>query len=70
MAYTYKVTLVVGKMDNSICPPPFLNVIFPAFNGEPVIATESDCIVTFATPQTPADLGPLVRVELLTNDNP
>lgn len=25
---------------------------------------------TFATPQTPADLGPLVRVELLTNDNP
>jgi hypothetical protein len=68
MAYTYKVTLVVGKMDNSICPPPFLNVIFPAFNGELVIATESDCIVTFATPQTPADLGPLVRVELLPNE--
>jgi hypothetical protein len=24
----------------------------------------------FTTPQTPADLGPLVRVELLSNDNP
>ena len=63
MNYSYKVTLLLGKMDNSACPPPFLKVVFPAFNGEPVTATESDCLVTFATPQTPADLGPLVRIE-------
>lgn len=68
MAYTYKISLVVGKMDNSICPPPFLNVIFPAFNGQPVIANESECLVTFDTPQTPADLGPLVKVELLPSE--
>jgi hypothetical protein len=67
MAYTYKISLVIGKMDNSICPPPFLSAVFPAFKGEAVIATESECIITFDLPQTPADLGPLVRVELLPN---
>ena len=64
MTYSYKVTLLLGKMDNSVCPPPFLKVVFPAFNGEPVTASDSECIVTFDTPQTPADLGPLVRVEV------
>jgi hypothetical protein len=67
MTYSYKVTLLLGKMDNSVCPPAFLKVVFPAFNGEPVIASEAECIVTFDTPQTPADLGPTVRVELLPN---
>jgi hypothetical protein len=27
-------------------------------------------LVEFSEPVTPADLGPLIRVELLTNDNP
>lgn len=63
MTYSYKITLLLGKMDNSICPPPFLTSIFPAFNGEPVTASESDCVVTFTSPQTPVDLGPLVRVQ-------
>ena len=66
MTYSYKVTLLLGKMDNSVCPPPFLKVVFPAFNGEPVTASDSECIVTFDTPQTPADLGPLVKVELIS----
>jgi len=65
MTYSYKITLLLGKMDNSVCPPPFINSIFPAFNGQPVTVNESECIVTFDTPQTPADLGPLVKVELL-----
>ena len=65
MAYTYKVSLLLGKMDNSTCPPAFLSAVFPAFNGEPVTASESDCVVTFAAPQTPVDLGPLVRVQLV-----
>jgi hypothetical protein len=65
MTYSYKITLLFGKMDNSVCPPPFLASIFSAFNGQPVTVSESECIVTFDTPQTPADLGPLVKVELL-----
>ena len=39
--------------------------IFPAWNGEPVTANQSEITVTFATPQTPVDLGPLVRVEVI-----
>ena len=43
-----------------------LKAVFPAWNGEPVTATQSEILVTFATPQTPADLGPLVKVEVVT----
>ena len=39
--------------------------VFPAWNGEPVTANLSEITVTFATPQTPVDLGPLVKVETL-----
>ena len=42
-----------------------LAAIFPAWNGEPVTASQSEITVTFATPQTPVDLGPLVRVEVI-----
>ena len=67
MNYSYKVTLLLGKMDNSVCPPPFLKIVFPAFDGEPVTATESECLVTFSEPQTPVDLGPLVKIEIIPN---
>ena len=42
-----------------------LATIFPAWNGEPVTASQSEITVTFATPQTPVDLGPLVKVEVI-----
>ena len=61
----YRITYLAGKLDTSICPPTIVSIIFPAFNGEPVTLTESDCTVTFATKQTPVDLGPLVKVELI-----
>jgi hypothetical protein len=66
MSYTYRIKLVIGKIDNTVCPPDFLDDIFPNFKGEPVIMAPSHCDVTFATPQTPVDLGPLVKVELLS----
>jgi hypothetical protein len=66
MSYKYSIKLLFGKLETSACPPPFLNELFPAYNGEPVILSEQECIVTFSTPQTPADLGPLVRVELIS----
>jgi hypothetical protein len=64
---TYRITIVIGKMDNSICPPPLVSLLFPDASPLTVSATEQDCVVTFDTPQTPADLGPLVRVELISN---
>ena len=42
-----------------------LSSIFPAWNGEPITANQSEITVTFDTPQTPVDLGPLVKVEVI-----
>ena len=53
-------------MDASECPPAFIKLIFPAFNGEAVTLCEEYCEVTFAEPQTPVEISPLVKVELLT----
>ncbi|NBS05548.1 MAG: hypothetical protein EBS64_10260 [Verrucomicrobia bacterium] len=61
MTITYRITssLLIGDYAQ------LLATIFPAWNGEPVSASQSEITVTFATPQTPVDLGPLVRVEVI-----
>ena len=64
---TYRVSILIGKMDNSICPPPLVAVLFPNASPLNVSATEQDCVVTFAEPQTPVDLGPLVKIEIIPN---
>lgn len=63
--FTYRITYLLGSLDTSVCPPAIVSVIFPSFNGEAVTLDESEITVTFDTAQTPTDLGPLVRVELL-----
>jgi len=63
--FTYRITYLLGSLDTSTCPPAIVSVIFPAFNGESVTLTESEITVTFENAQTPVDLGPLVKVELL-----
>jgi hypothetical protein len=63
MTYTYKVT-VIGVAVND-----WMSLRRLAFNSvQPVEETYGGQIgtFTFSTPQTPADLGPLVRVELLS----
>jgi len=65
MTYTYKVT-AIGIAVNS-----WQEVKEILFNSaQPVEETYGGQVgtFTFATPQTPADLGPLVRVELLPNE--
>ena len=64
----YRITYLIGKLDASECPPAFLKLIFPAFNGEPVTLNESECLVTFAEPQTPVEISPLVKVQEVTNE--
>jgi len=61
MTITYRITssLLIGDYAQ------LLATIFPAWNGEPVTASQSEITVTFATPQTPVDLGPLVKVEVI-----
>jgi hypothetical protein len=51
-------------------PYVFLKAVFPQWNGEPAESDGGSVIVTFATPQTPADLGPLVRVEIYDPSKP
>ena len=66
MAYTYRITYLLGAMDNTVSPPPVVAVIFPAFDGTQRVESDTQQItVTFATPQTPVDLGPLVKVEIV-----
>jgi len=63
--FTYRITYLLGKLDTSTCPPAIVSVIFPAFSGEAVTLDESEITVTFDTEQTPTDLGPLVKIELI-----
>lgn len=46
-------------------PYAFLKVVFPQWNGETAEANSAFVLVTFDSPQTHADLGPLVRVEVV-----
>jgi hypothetical protein len=66
--FTYRITYLIGSLDTSTCPPAIVSVIFPAFNGEAVTLSDSEVTVTFDTEQTPIDLGPLVKVELLPSN--
>ena len=64
---TYRISFLIGKMDTTQCPPAFLSVLFPDVIASSVLLTEHDCLVTFAEPQTPANLGPLVKIEIIPN---
>jgi hypothetical protein len=63
--FTYRITYLLGRLDTSTCPPAIVPVIFPNFSGEAVTLDESQITVTFDSAQTPTDLGPLVKVELI-----
>jgi hypothetical protein len=56
----------MGAIDCSKCPHPVVAVIFPAAELIECSVSPSEIIVELAIPQTPADLGPLVRVELIS----
>lgn len=63
---TYRITYLLGKLDSSKCPPDILYSLFPAFNGsQTVTINESEILVTFAKAQTPVNLSPLVKVEVV-----
>jgi len=61
MSVTYKVSMLGVSLAD---PYAFLKAVFPQWNGEPAESGGVYVLVTFDGPQTPADLGPLVRVEV------
>jgi hypothetical protein len=64
---SYKVSMLGVSLAD---PYVFLKAVFPQWNGEPAQSGGAYVIVTFDSPQTPADLGPLVRVEIYDPSQP
>ena len=50
------------------CPPLLVSLVFPAFDGWPCVLEGETSTVTAPSPQTPVDLGPLVKVELVPSE--
>jgi len=54
-------------------PRALVDAVFPQYEQETIAGRASlesggnSCIVTFDTPQTPVDLGPLVKVKVIPN---
>jgi len=67
MNYTYKVSMSGAELAD---PYALLKAVFPQWNGEPAEGAGSYVLVTFDAEQTPADLGPLVKVERVTDPSP
>jgi hypothetical protein len=66
MENTYRITYLAGVLDTSTCPPAIVSALWPSFDGWPVTLSSTECLVTVPdTAPPPADLGPLVRVELV-----
>jgi hypothetical protein len=65
---TYRITNLLGGIDASTCPPAIVSALWPSFDGSwPVTLSPSECLVTVPdSAPAPADLGPLVKVELVT----
>lgn len=59
----YRITYLIGKLNNGECPPPFIYTIFPNFNGWQVTLNEHECIVHVPDNEVPVNLGPLVKIE-------
>lgn len=67
MAITYRITMIGAYIANGI---ELAKVVFPQINGEPMSMDSASVLVTFDEPQTPTDLGPLVRVEVFDPNAP
>ena len=63
---TYRI-ISATSMGND-CPPLMVSLAFPNFDGWPceLSGDGKTCTVVAPEPQTPADLGPLVKVEIVT----
>jgi len=63
---TYRITSVLGGF-GPVCPPPILSLLWANSDGLPVTMSEYEIIVSVPdSAPAPADLGPLVKVELVS----
>jgi len=67
MNTTYRITLLGFQLDTSTCPPPLVFALWPSYDGWQVSMTpEAMTVQVPAEAPSPADLGPLVKVEQLS----
>jgi len=67
MSTSYRITMIGAYIANGA---ELAKAVFPQMNGEDMDCNSASVVVTFDTPQTPADLGPLVRVEIFDPNAP
>ena len=67
MSTSYRITMVGAYIANGA---QLAKAVFPQINGEDMTCDSASVIVTFDSPQTPADLGSLVRVEIYDPSQP
>ncbi len=67
MSTSYRITMVGAYIANGA---ELAKAVFPQMNGEDMDCNSASVTVTFDTPQTPADLGPLVKVEVFDPNAP
>jgi len=61
MSTSYRITMIGAYIANGA---ELAKAVFPQMNGEDMTCDSASVVVTFDSPQTPADLGPLVKVEV------
>jgi hypothetical protein len=67
MSTSYRITMLGAYIANGA---ELAKAVFPQINGEDMTCDSASVVVTFDTPQTPADLGPLVKVEVFDPNAP
>jgi len=68
MSCIYKISTILGSLNIQSGPPPIISSIFSSYDGsQEVIINDKGIFVVFETEQIPADLGPLVKVERVTD---
>jgi hypothetical protein len=67
MSISYRITMVGAYIANGA---QLAKAVFPQMDGEDTTCDTASVVVTFDSPQTAADLGPLVRVEIYDPSQP
>jgi hypothetical protein len=67
MSTSYRITMIGAYIANGA---QLAKAVFPQMDGEDMSCDSASVVVTFDSPQTPADLGPLVRVEIYDPSQP
>jgi hypothetical protein len=67
MSTSYRITMIGAYIANGA---QLAKAVFPQMDGEDMTCDSASVVVTFDSPQTAIDLGPLVKVEVFDPNAP